>query len=87
MMDAKRGSARYKALLAVKFDKEPVFERSEYGGWVCRIPGSGITCGVGKTKNDAYVDFVEEAELMSVNFRGEAYVDDGHWDFALSKKR
>jgi hypothetical protein len=66
--DAKRGSARYKALLAVKFDKDPVFEKID-GGWVCSIPGSGITCGVGSTKNDAYVDFVEEAECMSVHFR------------------
>lgn len=85
--DAKRGSERYKKLLAVKFDREPVFTRTERGRWCCEIPGSGITPGVGHTKNDAYVDFVEEAEELSVFFRGEPYVDDGLWNFALKARR
>ena len=72
MMDCKRGSKRYKQLLAVEFDKE--FTYTRHGRqWICEIDGSSITAGVGLTKNDARVDFVEEAELMTVWFGGKPY--------------
>lgn len=81
MMDCKRGSKRYQQLLAIRFHKDPVYLRSADGKtWICEIPGSGITVGVGKTKADAYVDFVEEAELLTVCFGGKPYTPNSGYE-------
>lgn len=63
-MDAKRGSKRYKQLLAVDLPRL-VYTRCGPNLWSCGVPCSMVTPGVGRTKKDAKVDFVEEVECLA----------------------
>lgn len=58
------GNALFKKIAALKFDgtQPTIYAVKAYGKrlYHCEIKGSGITPGIGRTKDEAYVDFIEE---------------------------
>ncbi len=73
-MDSRRGSKTY--ALAMKFDRSRVvFQKAserlkdpKAKGWFASEPGNAVTPGYGMTKNDAFVDFIEEYWCLTGTF-------------------